>query len=87
MRKIEYKFVDVSFGVQYTFSHVVFLTWLKRWLKTVEIKVRDEEAYALKLSSFYPDLPIDLRTERDKSFNLLSWGGYLLYNAMITRKG
>ena len=29
---------------------------------------------------------IDLRSERDKSVYFWSWRGYLLYNAIITRK-
>ena len=29
---------------------------------------------------------IGLRSERDKSVYFWSWGGYLLYNAIITRK-
>ena len=35
---------------------------------------------------FYWDFSIDLSSQCDKPFYLWSWGGYILYNAIITRK-
>ena len=40
----------------------------------------------MERSRFYRDLSIDLRSERDKSVYFSSWGSYLLYNVIGTRK-
>ena len=40
----------------------------------------------MERSRFYRDLSIDLRSQHDKSVYVWSWGSYLLYNAIGTRK-
>ena len=40
----------------------------------------------MKSSRFYLDLSVDLRSVRDKSVHFRSWGYYLLYNTIITKK-
>ena len=40
----------------------------------------------MESSRFYRDLSVDLRSEPDKSVYFRSWGYYLLYNAIITKK-
>ena len=40
----------------------------------------------MERSRFYRDLSVDLLSARNKSVYFRSWGCYLLYNAIITRK-
>ena len=40
---------------------------------------------SIERSTFYWDLYVDLRSERDKSVYFRSWGCYLLYNEIITK--